>query len=271
MLISNLREELITLIRNDREIADAIRDALDNSSCMASDLNNTDIILKNPITDLETRIQAEIQEKEFAENENKIMKNKLCEMQKKLEGKEVEMQRSIESKDAEYQALLEKYHICKDNYDSIMNKYNDFKLKYSDLDLIYCKYLSLGSSVIRKLERVLNSGIEPCGSPELFLAYGIQENNIVALWESIATNIDFYNSEGKTGILIDIFEYFINSYKEVTFKSVTINRPDEGDTYDERIHTRTASSNAIGEIQEILLPGFSIGKNITKKALVVVK
>lgn len=260
MLISNLKEELLDLIKNDSEIADAIKDVLADNGCILPNSNINDDLLKMKISNLEARIEAETKERELVENESKKMKNKI-----------VEMQKIVDSKDAEYQKLKEKYTNCKEKHDVMVEKYNDIKLRYSELDMIYSKYLSLGDAVIEKLERVLNNGINTCNSPELFLSYGIQESNIVALWESIAINLDFYNSEGKTRILIDIFEYFIKLYKEVTYKSVTINIPDEGEKYDERFHTRTVSSNAVGKIQEIILPGFSIGKNINKKALVTVK
>ena len=61
------------------------------------------------------------------------------------------------------------------------------------------------------MERILNPATETSEKPEIFLAYGIQENNIVALWESIATNYDVYDSYGKLQDLIDIFQYFLIS------------------------------------------------------------
>ena len=263
----DLKKELLKLIRDDSDISDAIKNVFVNSKTNKSELKNYESVLKNQIDDFNLQLQEERQERESIENENKKLRSKIHDVTKQLEYKEDEM----EEKDSEYHALKEKYNICKDRYDSIVEKYNDIKLKYSELDMIYSKYLSLGSEVIAKLERVLNKGVSPCDNAELFLAYGIQESNIVALWESIATNIDYYNKEGTTETLIEIFEYFITLYKEVTFKNVTINRPNEGDLYDERFHTRTVSSNAVGRIQEVILPGFIIGKNITKKSLVIVK
>ena len=103
------------------------------------------------------------------------------------------------------------------------------------------------------------------------LGHGIQENNIVALWESIATNYDVYDSYGKLQDLIDIFQYFLMMYRKISYKNIVVDWPNEGDIYDERFHTRTTTSNAVGKIQKVILPGFSIGKNITKKSLVQVK
>ena len=64
---------------------------------------------------------------------------------------------------------------------------------------------------------------------------------------------------------------FLVLYKEITYKNIMIDWPNLGDPYDERFHTRTSSSNAVGRIQKVILPGFAIGKNIMKKSFVIVK
>ena len=108
-------------------------------------------------------------------------------------------------------------------------------------------------------------------SPIILFAYGMQENNIVALWETIATNYDFFAERAKLQDLIDILSFFLETYKEVSYKQIIIEWPNEGDVFDERVHTRTASSSAVGKVKKVILPSLSIGKNISKKSLVIVE
>ena len=264
---SSIREELLNLIKNDNEIADAIKGLFDNTN----NKNNTSIINDNQISALKKQLEDEKKERIIVDNLMRVL-------QKQLDDKKIEMDNIIKEKDSEYEKLnnkykktLKDYDKCKSDRENIESEFIELRAKYKDIDLIYSKYLSLGPGIIEKLERVLNKEKNPSNTAELFFAYGIQESNIVALWESIATNIDYYNSEGKTKTLIEIFEYFIELYSEVAFKDVIIYRPNVGDLYDERIHTRTNLSNAVGHIQEVILPGFSIGKNINKKSFVSVK
>ena len=148
--------------------------------------------------------------------------------------------------------------------------YKHYMQNYYELDNIYSKYKNLGDEILSDLERILNKDVNPTADSELFMAYGVQEGNIDALWGVIATNVDKYMQLQKLDDLVSIFNYFINLYKKITYKNVCINYPQEGEVYDERIHTRTTRSLAVGNIKKVILPGLSIGKNINKKALVIV-
>ena len=48
-------------------------------------------------------------------------------------------------------------------------------------------------------------------------------------------------------------------------------QPQVGTEFDERYHTRTQDSHVSGRIEKVILPGFTIGQNITKKPLVYVE
>lgn len=132
-------------------------------------------------------------------------------------------------------------------------------------------YLNLSPLVQKNLERILSPSDRISESVELFFAYGVQEGNVVALWDVIAANIALYEQQNCLEELCAIFNYFFKLYTNVSFKKTEVYRVEKDDLYDERYHTRTADSSATGKIERMILPGFSIGKNISKKALVVLK
>ena len=250
---SKLKTELLYFLEEDEDVINAVKRIIGSEGSSFEPVEKHEKELLQKIKELNEKLALITQQKVFVE--------KAYDKQKaELERKEIELAEIEKEKENDLRERKE-----------TIEKYNDLKLRYAEFDAIYNKYLELGDSVIIRMERILNRSAEVSGTPEIFMAYGIQENNIVALWESIATNFDFYDSYGKTQDLIDIFQYFLELYKEITFKSILIEWPKSGDSYDERIHTRTSSSNAVGKIQKVILPRFSIGKNITKKALVIVK
>lgn len=193
----------------------------------------------------------------------------------KLQAREKELgnqigiyQKEVMQLESEMDSLKEKCSKEKANAERIADFY---KNNYGGLDEIYHKYLNLGSEIHRQLQRVLNPTESAVASADLLLGFGVQEGNIVALWENIAANADIYTRSGKIEDLITIFTYFFERYKKITYKQMETTIPNVGDIYDERYHTRTGNSNATGRITRVILPGFAIGKNINKKALVCVE
>lgn len=293
---------LLEFLEEDAEVVNAVKKIIASERTNFKYNENQDLGLSKQNRDLEKEMVSIIQQKKDLENklheqekELQGQEDKLYEQEKELQRQEDKLRGQQEAlkkmeqelrafqeakrekeyesqqKDEEIRRIQGEYSDCKMREKEAVEKYNDLKQKYSELDAVYNKYLELGEQIIKKMERILNHSSHITEAPEIFMAYGTQENNIVALWESIAVNFDFYDSQGKTGDLVDIFQYFLNLYKEITFKNVQIDWPDIGDSYDERKHTRTSSSSAVGKIQKVILPGFCIGKIVVKKSLVIVK
>lgn len=271
------KRALLNLLTKDAEVINTVKRIIASEEIYSENKENQESALLYQIEKLKKEIDFVTQQKnlldsELLEQKKELKKkdNDLNEQKEKLEEKE----QDLKQKDKEIESIRSKYYECKKEKEEITEKYNYFKRKYSEyseLDAVYNKYLNLGESIIKRMERILNHSSDYTEAPEVFMAYGTQENNIVALWESIAANFDFYDSQGKTEDLIDIFQYFLKLYKEITFKNIQIDWPNIGDAYDERKHTRTSLSSAVGKIQKVILPGFSIGKSVTKKSLVIVK
>jgi len=253
----DFKEILLKLLTEDDDVKNAVK-RIKVSKDNEFDLDeNQDVAKIQQINILEEKIRQLTEQKEKDEREF-VQKNKILEERNE---KLLEENKALKQKYIERESVLS----------AIVEKYNDFKLRYSGLETVYSKYLELGDAIIKRMERILNQSSEVSETPELFMAYGVQENNIIALWESIATNFEFYESKGKLQDLVDIFLFFLELHKEISFKSILIDWPEVGGLYDERIHTRTSSSNVIGCIQKVILPRFSIGKSVMKKALVIVK
>lgn len=177
----------------------------------------------------------------------------------------------MKEKEEEKNELSQQLEIINEEKKVVVNEFLKLKNKYVSVDEVYNKYLCLGKTVIKKLERILNPKEEASETIEVFVAYGSQEGNIVALWEVIATEIEFFMNENKLEDITEIFSYFLKLIEKVSFKKITVAYPNIGDGYDERFHTRTSNSRVTGMIEQVILPGFTIGKSINKKALVVVK
>lgn len=211
-------------------------------------------------------------------NENEKLKQKIFNLQKEIENKDIiaaQEKNEIESKnkklEIEYNELYVQSQKEKENNHNLSEQINMYRKNYSSLENIFGVYNSLGTDIYEQLERVLNATKNKAETIEELYSFGIQEGNILALWDIIATNISKYETNGKLDDLVFIFNYFFDKYSKVSYKPIEMYEAKVGDMYDERIHTRTSESNAIGIIEKVILPGFSIGRNISKKALVRVR
>ena len=148
---------------------------------------------------------------------------------------------------------------------------SEFKNNYGVLDEKYQLYLQLGDDIHRKLERVLSPNGRIAENAEIFLGYGVQEDNIAVLWDVIAAGYQNLENAGKLNDMTEIFNYLFEVHKIISFKKITYTMPEIGEEFDERKHSRASGSDATGEIVKVILPGFKIGNNIQKKALVYVK
>lgn len=152
------------------------------------------------------------------------------------------------------------------------------QLQYGEIDQVFRLFSELGE-VDKHLARILydvgdDGGQYVKDSPADFVARGVQEENIEALWDSIANHYDAYERAGKVADVSRIFAFFIELYKQVSSKSIAVTWPQPGDAFNERIHACTSDSKRVGKVHQVILPGFALGTGkfaITRKALVVVK
>lgn len=210
--------------------------------------------------------------------EYKHIVSELTEKNKQCESDKNKYFMALDTMDAKYKKLQQEYNQIETEMRQLKTESlnavrcaESFQKNYGKLDDMYQKYLGLGENIQLGLQRVLSPDGNIAQTAEIFFGYGIQEDNLESLWSMIAMNYSDYDKVGKLQDLVNIFCYFLEIHKKVTYKIVNYFCPLEGEEYDERKHTRTSESNATGKIAKVILPGFEIGKNISKKALVYVQ
>lgn len=131
---------------------------------------------------------------------------------------------------------------------------SEYKDKYGKIEYYYQRYCAMGGEVHRKLERILSAD-----SPEMFLSWGTQWDNIKALWTEISYWLQERPKE-EADRLIEIFDYFFDLYYENNQKNgqkkYVRQEVREGDEFDAFRHTRSSKSAVAGNITEILLRGY---------------
>lgn len=201
------------------------------------------------------------------ENEVVNLRNKI----ERLENRCDELKEENEKLAGDYNKIAGKYKHEKNELEDFKKCVNEFKNNYGVLDEKYQLYLQLGDDIHRKLQRVLSPNGRIAENAEIFLGYGVQEDNIAVLWDVIAAGYHDLENAGKLNDMIEIFNYLFGIHKTISFKKITYTMPEIGEEFDERKHSRASGSDATGEIVKVILPGFKIGNNIQKKALVYVK
>lgn len=268
--LNDLKRNLLSLMHNDEEVKQAIQLLVSREEKSIIQKDNFDMTNEEHQKEIEKLKLLILELRQENSKLNQSLKQKVTECaEQKVMIKELQKNEQVVIQQMEvYKRKLHSLELEKINIEHSANVY---KSNYEKLDSIYSKYLQLGDVIHKQLERVLNPEENAVDSAELFFGFGIQEKNLITLWDIIATNADTYAKLEKIEDLIDIFEYFFECYKKITYKQVEINIPIVGDIYDERFHTRTGNSNATGKITKVILTGFTIGKNISKKALVCVE
>lgn len=159
-------------------------------------------------------------------------------------------------KEGEYKKLKEDYErqlISLEQKCQELNKYKKLNKKYEMIDYYYNLYLSFSESEHKKLGRILSGE-----SPEQFLAWGTQWDNIRALWTEISFWLDEYPKD-TVDKLIQIFDYFFGIYYENNQKDGTKKyirqEVEAGDEFDDFLYTRKDGAVA-GKITEVLLYGY---------------
>lgn len=139
-----------------------------------------------------------------------------------------------------------------------------YENSYRELESIYRMYNSLNEELHRGLERVLCAD-----SAELFLAWGIQWENLEALWDFLSYCVRDLEEEERNS-LCKVFDYLFEVYQKVNLCYERLNTQ-VGDEFDEDIHTRGYNSAVGGRITKVLLQGYrGIRKDKIKKSIVLI-
>lgn len=210
-------------------------------------------------------------ERERTEKEGLYMElERLRAENKKLTGININLDKDIKIIQAEKDRLLSackakdsRYNELKEGYEGQLSrleqkcqelgKYRELNKKYEMIDYYYNLYLSFSESEHKKLGRILSGE-----SPEQFLAWGTQWDNIRALWTEISFWLDEYPKD-TVDKLIKIFDYFFGIYYENNQKDGTKKyirqEVKAGDEFDDFLYTRKDGAVA-GKITEVLLYGY---------------
>lgn len=257
------KRKLKDLLEADDDIRGIIYSICDSNSNLprCEDEENEKIItLKASVQELK-----EIKERLTKENEN------LRDEIKQKDSDKKELNAKIQQISDKLHSIQTEEQKVRKEYENEMQKNAEWQENYGDMDRMYKLYMSLEEKVYKDLERVLNPEGQICQNAETFFAYGVQEDNIFALWNVMSMKHQEYESLHVLDKLKQLFCYFINNYNNISTKECTLYFPLVGEEYDEREQNRTSDGNVSGTIEEVILPGFSIGKNIHKKPLVRVK
>lgn len=274
--------ELLKALRNDDEVKAAVIDIVKEYFANHRKQEKTALddgananITENENVDREAETIKELNKKiqEIEKEKGQLQKEVTNQKEQILQNAELQLQKETEIEDYKNDLNNREKELEKTGtqLEKTRTELEKLQNKYQKIDEVYQLYLNLSSVMHSRLKRVLNPGDQPCESAEVFLAYGVQEGNIIALWDVI--NLQATNNHGTEELesLLKIFEYFFQLFKEVSFKKVEAYRPQIGTEFDERLHTRTSDSHVSGRIQRVVIPGFVIGQSITKKPLVYVE
>lgn len=239
------KEKIKKLKEKIEELSKEVEDLKRNSKEQQEYYEEKNISLKN--------------EKNSLENEVRNMKIEINRLNALLHEKDCNLKK-IEEEISDYEDEL---MIVKKRAKSYKEKLLNYENTYEELEKYFKKFNNLSIDIKQSLERVIKGN-----SAELFLASGVQRDNLDELWDYISYYLNKLSSE-EIEILKEIFEYLFKKYNEIN-KVLVFDDVHVGDEFDEEIHTRGKDSRISGEISEIQLTGYKYIKSgkIIKKSIV---
>lgn len=223
------------------------------------------------IKKLKKRLEEESEEKERLYAELERLKEEKENLHIRLEERNSDLERMVSRLGDENRQLKNENQQLKSDYEMQFEEYKEnmriykkqlkdmeqerdlYKGKFKRIDYYYNLYLSLGEEAHKKLGRILSAK-----SPEMFLSWGTQWDNIRALWTEISFWMDEYPKD-MVDKLIQIFDYFFGLYYENNQmdgeKKYERQEVQSGDEFDDFLHTRKDGAVA-GRITEVLLRGY---------------
>ena len=196
----------------------------------------------------QNKLQAKDNQIAALTNQLAIAKNKITELEDQL----WDLQRHREAKISE----AEKIFALKD--------------VVGDFQKIHELYLTLPQNLREAL-----SGIFCDTSLRSFVFSGVQADRLMEFWDFCMTDFKRGKNLEYQAILTQLFDFFFKIINEEINSSPRYLKQEVqlGDSFDSSIHTCTSTSNAVGRVSEILLPGiiYSSSRKVFKKSVVVVK
>lgn len=125
------------------------------------------------------------------------------------------------------------------------------RLKLMDIGRAAALYGELSQSSQHALENIFRST-----KPELFIASGVQIDNLKQLWEFAKSEI-MEGRVGETELLADLIGYFMNLYNLIHGRMIYVKiEAKAGMDFDVDWHIRTSGSRPAGKIGRVYLDGY---------------
>lgn len=256
-----LKERDLLELLESAKIQKAIRNICGLNEHLSTTTNNQTQVnimsYKNEITKLTEQLQHANSELETIKSKNGLLKNKVDELEKKLENERSGSQKTLSEKHA-----LEKH--IRDLNNTNQNLSSELTSTHKLLENLKgafekpINYLNMYRRVSESVRDGLSDII--CDKNEiLFIASCTSADNLRKIWEYTKEiiSIDEDNKQDDIDILKNIFDYFFevynNSLPEPIYKRDNVMIDDE---YDDEKHIRSRNSITSGYIKEILLRGY---------------
>ena len=198
-------------------------------------------------------------------------KCKDLETQLKTQKQSVEnLQGTLNAKEHELNKLKQSLDQAKRNEKNLLIENIDLKQKSSGIQAfedLYNKYLTLPLPLRESL-----SGIFYCENMWTFLFSGIQEQRLFEFWDFCMRDFKRGNLLEHRKLLCEIFDTFFDMLCKFN-DNYKRQQPVCGDEFDSSLYSTTSGSDAVGNIQNVLLSGVCFSKNnkVFKKSIVEVK
>lgn len=180
------------------------------------------------------------------------------------------LQGTLNAKEQELNTLKQSLDQAKRNEKNLLIENIDLKQKSSGIQVfedLYNKYLTLPIPLRESL-----SGIFCCETMWTFLFSGIQEQRLFEFWDFCMRDFKRGNLLEYRELLCEIFDTFFDMFCKFN-DNYKRQKPICGAEFDSSLHSSTSGSDAVGNIQNVLLAGVCFSKNnkVFKKSIVEVK
>jgi len=260
------KEKLLTLINEDDEIRDAIRNILSEEKPISSvekDKEEIEVLktlvekYKKYFSDEEVKTdtltkELSKQKKSLTQDiaQLKKVKEELTDSNKELQSK----QDKLTSINNDLQNSVQKLQSDNKTIQNSNTKLNTTIEFYRDNFEDELKAYELFASLSADTKESLN-GIFKDASLKGFLSCGVQDKNISSFWEYIKTELQ-EEKNSDTESLIQIYDFLFQKYIRA-FPMYELQKVHKGDEFEALSHINHSSSNAVsGTITKVLLKGY---------------
>lgn len=246
-----LKEILISLL-DSQDVQDKIR-AIAAGLCGQQDLQR-DSELEKACERLKAELAAqEALTKEWSERaacaENQV--KELKERVQRAENQAEEFRVQLEQEQQTVKQERQNAEYWKTQMEQWKNEAEVQRLELMDIGRAAALYGELSQSSQHALENIFRST-----KPELFIASGVQIDNLKQLWEFAKSEI-MEGRMGETALLADLIGYFMNLYNLIHGRMIYVKiEAKAGMDFDVDWHIRTSGSRPAGKIDRVYLDGY---------------